>query len=159
MPINTTQGNNRPSGAVAGNPPEAPTKSGKTKAPRKSSGAAKRPASAEPSPAASASQEIVFKEQPNPFHPPKPPFIWIDHPQEQERLTGPVYVVRLGVGGAQHVEMSIDGGAWQPCRLTSGYWWFDWSGIQPGKHTLVARMKSSDGQMMRTPPRSCDRRP
>jgi hypothetical protein len=63
------------------------------------------------------------------------------------------------VGGAQHTELSIDGGVWQNCRLTSGYWWYDWSGIQPGRHTLVARMRTSDGRWYRTPPRTCERRP
>ena len=50
------------------------------------------------------------------------------------------------MGGAEQVEISIDGGVWQNCRLTSGYWWYDWSAIRPGRHTLVARMRTPDGQ-------------
>lgn len=105
------------------------------------------------------SAEILFKELPNPYQTPQPPYIWIDYPQEGERLLGPAYNVRLGVGGAEKAEISIDGGPWQNCRLTSGYWWYDWSGIQPGKHTLVARMRTSNGRWYRTPARTCDFRP
>jgi hypothetical protein len=100
--------------------------------------------------------EVLFKEQPNPYHKPQPPFIWIDHPQQNERLRGPVYVIRLGVGGADSVEIAIDQAPWQKCRQTSGYWWFDWSAIAPGKHTLVARMKTADSRWYKTPPRTCD---
>lgn len=101
---------------------------------------------------APAPAEILFKDLPNPFQTPIPPYIWIDHPQDGERLQGPVYVIRLGVGGADAVELSVDKGPWAECRLTSGYWWYDWEGIAPGKHTLVARMRAPDGRWFRTPP-------
>jgi len=109
--------------------------------------------------AAGGPREILFKELPNPYQQPVPPYIWIDHPVQKEKLFGPTYVIRLGVGGAEAVELSIDKGAWLPCRLTSGYWWFDWSAIAPGKHQLVARMKATDGRWFRTPPCQCDYRP
>src|SRR5262245_32146000 len=78
---------------------------------------------------ASQPAEILFKEPPNPYRTPTPPYIWIDHPQANERLRGPAYVIRLGVGGAEAVELSIDRQPWVPCRFTSGYWWYDWSAI------------------------------
>src|SRR5579872_5737588 len=106
--------------------------------------AAKKPATAGPA-------EILFKDLPNPYQQPVPPYIWIDHPQQNETLSAPTYVLRLGVGGADLVELSIDKGPWLPCRLTSGYWWFDWAAIAPGKHQLVARMKAADGRWFRTP--------
>lgn len=141
--------------AVPGNGAiNAPVKR-KTSTRRGASAGAARPAakrSAEPS-------EILFTEPPNPYRQPEPPYIWIDHPQERERLLGPVYVIRLGVGGAQNVEISIDKGPWVPCRFTSGYWWYDWTAIAPGKHVLVARMKAFDGRYFRTPPRNCEYRP
>ena len=102
--------------------------------------------------------EILFKELPNPYVQPQPPYIWIDYPQQNERLFAPMYVMRLGVGGAEAVEISIDKGPWQPCRLTSGYWWYDWAAIPTGKHQLVARMRTTDGRWFKTPPRSCDYR-
>ena len=98
--------------------------------------------------------EILFKETPSPYSEPLAPFVWIDHPQENEQLSAPVYVIRLGVGGADAVELSTDKGPWETCRLTSGYWWYDWAGIARGKHTLVARMRTAGGQWYRTPIRN-----
>ena len=127
---------------------------------RKSSGKTPPTAStrAAKKPAAAKSREILFKELPNPYQTPVAPYIWIDHPENHERLSGPTYVIRLGVGGAEAVELSIDKRPWLPCRLNSGYWWFDWAAIAPGKHQLVARMKAVDGRWFRTPSRSCDYR-
>ena len=102
--------------------------------------------------------EILFTQEPNPFRQPIPPYIWIDYPTQNEVLRAPAYVVRLGVGGADLVEISIDKSPWLPCRLTSGYWWYDWSGIAPGKHQLVARMRTSDNRWFKTPPRICNYR-
>src|ERR1039457_5616322 len=90
--------------------------------------------------------EIQFTDEPNPFKAPAAPYIWIDHPTQNEILLGPQYNIRLGVGGADLVEISIDKSPWLPCRLASGYWWYDWSKIARGKHQLVARMRASDGR-------------
>jgi hypothetical protein len=103
-------------------------------------------------------QEILFTEEPNPFRPPVAPYIWIDHPTEGERLRGPVYVIRLGVGGADAVEISFDKGNWLPCRYASGYWWYDWTNISSGRHTLVARMHTPEGRWYKTPTRNCERK-
>lgn len=100
--------------------------------------------------------EIVFTNPPTPGQEPIPPYIWIDYPQQKERLNAEKYVIRLGVGGAEVVELSIDRGPWQACRLTSGYWWFDWAAISRGRHTLTARMRTAGGQWYRTPERSCE---
>lgn len=97
--------------------------------------------------------ETVFEALPNPYHEPVAPYLWIDYPQQKEMLHASDYVIRLGVGGADLVELSIDQGSWLPCRATSGYWWYDWSAIAPGEHTLVARMKTWDGAWFRTPER------
>lgn len=128
--------------------------------PKRKTAARKAPISAtRPTPVQKkTATEILFGESPNPHRQPEPPFIWIDHPQQNERLLASVYAVRLGVGGAQAVEISLDKGSWIPCRLTSGYWWYDWSNIKPGKHTLVARMRTSEGLWYKTPPRTCDYR-
>jgi len=102
--------------------------------------------------------ETLFTQDPNPFKQPVAPYIWIDFPTQSETLRSPAYNVRLGVGGADLVEISIDKSPWLPCRLTSGYWWYDWTNIAPGKHTLVARMRTSDNRWYKTPPRACNRR-
>ncbi len=129
----------------------------------------RKPSSGVRAPARSASRrvirrgtgpvEILFTQEPNPFREPVPPYIWIDYPLASELLKAPTYVIRLGVGGADLVEISIDKSPWLPCRLTSGYWWYDWAAIKPGKHTLVARMRMSDGRWFKTPPRQCECRP
>jgi len=131
--------------------------------------AAKKPAapsSRTPAPAqtketstrSSAPIETLFTQEPNPYRPTEPPFIWIDYPTQNETLRNSAYVVRLGVGGADLVEISIDKSPWLPCRLTSGYWWYDWSKISRGKHTLTARMRTTDGRWFKTPVRQCDNR-
>ena len=156
MPANTTPGTNPSSSTLTNNTALTPSKKGKARSARKAASAVSARSSAA---RAESPAEILFTNQPNPYHPTPPPFLWIDFPQQNERLTGPVYVIRLGAGGAQHAELSINGGVWQNCRLTSGYWWYDWSGIQPGRHTLTARMRTADGRWFRTPPRTCERRP
>ena len=103
--------------------------------------------------------EILFTQEPNPFREPAPPYIWIDFPTQSEALFAPTYVVRIGAGGTDLVEISIDKSPWLPCRLTSGYWWYDWSNVSRGKHTLVARMRTPDGRWFKTPLRQCDHRP
>ncbi len=103
--------------------------------------------------------EILFTTEANPFREPIPPYVWIDYPTESEILRAPAYAIRLGVGGADLVEISINKGAWLPCRLTSGYWWYDWTLKSPGKQTLVVRMRATDGRWFKTPTRTCQYRP
>jgi len=57
-----------------------------------------------------------------------------------------------GDGGVQRVEVSIDGGAWQPARLgpSAGevYWrqWFHRWDAEPGSHTLACRVVDNAGR-------------
>ncbi len=67
--------------------------------------------------------EILFTQEPDPHHAPVAPYLWIDHPSQNEILRSTLYSVRLGAGGADLVEISIDKSPWLPCRLTSGFWW------------------------------------
>jgi len=125
---------------------KAPAKMSKPRAPR----ASKKMV------AASAFPEILFDAAPCSFLAPTPPYIWLDYPEEQAHLSASHdYVIRLGVGGEQAVEIAFDGGAWQPCRYAAGFWWYDWSAITPGTHTLVARMQTAEGTWYRTPVRTC----
>ncbi len=139
---------------------ETSTQAAKKKASHKSNSSIKEQVSAKrAAPRASGPLEILFTQEPNPFQIPVAPYIWIDYPTQNEILRSPTYVVRLGVGGVDLVEISIDKSPWLPCRLTSGYWWYDWSKIARGKHTLVARMRATDGRWFKTPLRQCDYRP
>jgi len=152
---NDTPGTVINTSTTSDSPVRKTTPSRKTKTPRKSTGAPRQRTPARTATVA----EILFTALPNPSEQPVPPYIWIDHPSQDERLLGPIYNVRMGIGGAQATEISIDGGEWLPCRLTSGYWWYDWSAIKPGKHTLVARMRTPDGRWYRTPVRHCEYHP
>ena len=74
--------------------------------------------------------------------------IELDHPQQGEKITAPHYTFRIGVyGDTERVEISINQGHWQPCRHSVGYWWYDWSGYTKGRHQVVARARTKDGQV------------
>ena len=72
------------------------------------------------------------------------PAIVIDYPKTGERINSNHYSIRIGTTQGNWVEISINKGSWQKCRESNGYFWYDWYGAQPGKHILVARLKSSD---------------
>ncbi len=67
--------------------------------------------------------------------------IFIDHPKNGEEITYKAhYAIRIGTPNQAKVEVSIDSGEYQQCRFSSGYWWYDWCNIPPGKHKIVARL-------------------
>lgn len=75
--------------------------------------------------------------------------VTIDHPKNGEKFQPHHYAVRIGLTdneGGRPVEISIDNGEWKPCRLTSGYYWYDWHSIPQGKHKLVAQVKLTSGK-------------
>lgn len=72
--------------------------------------------------------------------------IAVDYPQRGERVVSAQYTLRVGTLLAGTVEVSIDGGAWRPCRTSAGYWWYDWSGYESGIHTAVARVRPQSGR-------------
>jgi hypothetical protein len=83
-----------------------------------------------------------------------PTWIGIDHPVAGETLQPTHYAVRIGSVGGWGIELSIDGGAWLPCRQAGGYHWYDWWPA-PGKHQLAARMKLGDGKVLESKTVSC----
>ncbi|MFH1744473.1 MAG: hypothetical protein ABIH23_36175 [bacterium] len=73
--------------------------------------------------------------------------IILDHPQKGEKITSPHYTLRIGtLGKVDRVEISIDQGPWQACRHSVGYWWYDWAGYAGGRHYVVAKAQTKDGQ-------------
>lgn len=81
---------------------------------------------------------------------------WLDYPAPGESITGEQYTLRVGAAAdVESAEVSINGGPWQACRPAIGYWWFDWSGYEGGKHRLVARVRTRDGAIHETLPRLC----
>jgi len=82
--------------------------------------------------------------------------VTIDYPQAGEVVTAPSYSIRIAAIEAAKVEVFIDGGilaAWQPCRFSADYWWYDWSGYLPGKHRIKVQAHTEDGRIVTCQPR------
>lgn len=77
-------------------------------------------------------------------------FVSVDYPQEKEVVTSFEYTFRIGAGpDVSRVEVSIDGGQWQPCRESVGFWWYDWSGYAAkAARQLSARATTQDGRIV-----------
>lgn len=70
----------------------------------------------------------------------------IDYPQEDEVITSQHYTFRISAPiSALKVDVSIDGGNWQPCRKSMGYWWFDWDNYKSKKYAMHARLHANYG--------------
>lgn len=80
--------------------------------------------------------------------------IAIDFPQEGESVTHPQYAFRIGACDAEQVHISINRTQWQPCRLSAGFWWFDWSNYRPGRHEAQVKAVTSEGDTRVSEPRS-----
>lgn len=73
----------------------------------------------------------------------------IDFPCKEETIRSDHYTLRIGAAEEGQVEVSLDGGPWQPCRPAQGYWWFDWSGYGAGRHRAVAQVNTANGETKR----------
>ena len=70
----------------------------------------------------------------------------IDYPQEDEVITSQHYTFRMSAAiSAVKVDVSIDGGNWQPCRKSQDHWWFDWENYTSKRYAMHARLHSIDG--------------
>lgn len=78
-------------------------------------------------------------------------YLVIDYPKNGEKL-GLLhhYAIRIGAGGGESVEISIDDGTWHLCRQAAGYFWYDWHAIPKGTHKIVARMKLANGKIKKS---------
>jgi hypothetical protein len=63
----------------------------------------------------------------------------IDYPIENEMVFSGHYAIRISCPQNTSVEVSIDGGPWQACRQSNGYFWFDWWPEKGGVHNISAR--------------------
>ena len=75
------------------------------------------------------------------------PAVRVEYPCQGEAIARPSYTLRIAVapGSADAVEVSIDQGAWLPCREGLGLWWYDWSGYAQGEHEITARTHTAGG--------------
>jgi glutamine synthetase len=78
----------------------------------------------------------------------------IDFPFEGELIISPHYSVRVTASEARAVEVSIDAGAWKPCRKADAYWYYDWTGYAPGAHVVCVRVTHQDGEQETLRPRA-----
>jgi hypothetical protein len=69
-------------------------------------------------------------------------YVRVDHPLEGEIIASQTYSFRISASPTERVEVSIDDRDWLPCRLSVGYWWYDWSDFGAGHHSLLARIPS-----------------
>jgi len=76
-------------------------------------------------------------------------YVVVDHPQDGEIISGLHYAIRIGASDNGSVEISFDGGEWQPCRASAGYWWFDWGYFTPGIHDITVRLRDAEGQAVK----------
>jgi hypothetical protein len=76
--------------------------------------------------------------------------IAIDFPEQHGRITSERYTFRISalVGVGERVMVRVDDASFQPCRFAAGYWWFDWAGYRSHHHHLVARIVSSEGDVV-----------
>ena len=82
-------------------------------------------------------------------------YVVVDYPKNLENITARHYAVRMGASDCTGVDISVNDQPWQPCRHAVGYWWFDWSDLQPGNHQLVARMHKRNGEYLISKRRRC----
>jgi hypothetical protein len=83
------------------------------------------------------------------------PAVKVAYPKPAEKLQPPHYTIQIVAGAAaQRVEVRINDQPWTPCREALGLYWFDWTGLQTGKHTIAARAQHSDGKVVETPKRT-----
>lgn len=77
----------------------------------------------------------------------------LDHPQRGEKITSPQYTFRVGAtGDTERVEISINKGAWQRCRHSVGYWWYDWAGYTDGRYQAAVRAYTKNGPVPASDP-------
>jgi len=82
----------------------------------------------------------------------KSSYIVIDHPSNGAVIKSPHYAIRIGASPAPKVELSFNGKTWMDCRLSHGFWWFDWYGGRLGSYKLWARMASGAKRYRKSKP-------
>ncbi|OGS34455.1 MAG: hypothetical protein A2474_04045 [Elusimicrobia bacterium RIFOXYC2_FULL_34_12] len=75
-------------------------------------------------------------------------YVVIGYPEENEKINHPNYAIKIGTNCEGNVDISIDGGDWNRCRHSGGFWWFDWTNYPQGEHKLVARLCDNEGKVL-----------
>jgi hypothetical protein len=72
--------------------------------------------------------------------------IVIDYPKTGEPVDRRHYAVRVSTAEKTgDIEGSLDGGPYQPCHNSAGYWWLHLHDLSAGAHTITIRLVTTDG--------------
>lgn len=69
------------------------------------------------------------------------PEISVEHPRIGQRSYFPESEYQVLDSSIEGLEISIDDGAWRPCRRGDGYWSYDWTDYQLGRSQAVVRIR------------------
>lgn len=72
--------------------------------------------------------------------------ILVDAPREQESIETRRFAFRVLADDARRVELALNQGPWLPCFSSAGYWWREWTELEPGEYELNARALGRDGR-------------
>lgn len=78
----------------------------------------------------------------------------IEFPQENETIVSRAYTMRIAVPAVvEALDISIDQGPWLACREDVGFWWYEWSGYEDGRHEIIARTRAHNRRWRMSEPR------
>ena len=69
------------------------------------------------------------------------PEISVEHPRIGQRSYFPESEYQVLDSSIEGLEISIDDGAWRPCRRGDGYWSYEWTDYQLGRSQAVVRIR------------------
>ena len=69
------------------------------------------------------------------------PEISVEHPHIGQRSYFPESEYQVLDSSIEALEISIDEGAWRPCRRDEGCWSYEWTGYQAGRSQAVVRIR------------------
>lgn len=83
------------------------------------------------------------------------PTVSIDYPVEKGKILPGHFAIRCTATHGEYVEISINGGQWQVCRMAGGYHWLDWWPQEAGAVKISARIRSGDDKWVKSKVRKC----
>ncbi len=77
------------------------------------------------------------------------PMITVDYPRQMETIIASTYTFRFTVRAIpEQVEISMDRGPWEACRVSGTHWWYDYKDYAPGNHQFVVRATMPGGKLI-----------
>ena len=82
--------------------------------------------------------------------------VQIDFPLDGEKIKQGHYAVRLTALEATEAEVAINRAAWQPCRGSAGFFWYDFWPEPHEIYQISARARFGDSEWVLSVDRYCD---